>query len=145
MPSFARSPPSSPGSAAGQDRKRAKVDTAETGPANVVPTTSDEAGPSSKVATAIMEAPVNAMFAPQRTKAAIKKSQRMAHAAPERYSTNEVLWLDIRDFLGAEWVDQVLGHEDGRQWEAPESLKVGDEITLRVGAFTVAGEFVAWG
>ena len=88
-----------------------------------------------------MEAPVNAMFAPHRTKAAIKKSQRMAHAAPERYSTTEVLWLDVRDFLGTEWVDETLSHEDGRQWDAPEGLKVGEEYTLRVGAFTVAGEF----
>jgi hypothetical protein len=50
-----------------------------------------------------------------------------------------VLWLDVRDFLGAEWVDETLSYGDGRQWDAPEGLKIGEEYTLRVGAFTVAG------
>jgi len=138
MSSVPHSPPSP--SSPGQERKRAKV--AVGLESNIETAASEEAGPSSKVATAIMEAPVNAMFAPQRTKAMIKKSQRMAHASPERYSTNEVLWLDVRDFLGPAWVDEQLAFEDGRQWDAPESLKVGDEVTLRVGAFTVAGEFL---
>jgi hypothetical protein len=111
------------------------ADATATTPADTAP----EAGPSSKVAQAVMDAPVNAMFAPARTKAEIKKRKRMKHPIPEPYSTGEVLWLDVRSFLGEEWVDGVIAKGDEGEWEVPQELRDGQELTLRVGAFTVSG------
>jgi len=129
----AHSPPTSP--TRSPPPKRTKMDAAITPPADTAP----EAGPSSKVAQAVMDAPINAMFAPARTKAEIKKRKRMKHPIPEPYSTGEVLWLDVRSFLGEEWVDGVIAKEDEGEWEVPQELRDGREFTLRVGAFTVSG------
>lgn len=65
----------------------------------------------------------------------------MKHPIPEPYSTDDVLWRDVRDFLGTEWVDEVVNRETEEEWEVPSGLKENREQTLRVGAFTVAGEF----
>jgi len=71
----AHSPPTSPSRS--PPAKRTKMaDATATTPADTAP----EAGPSSKVAQAVMDAPVNAMFAPARTKAEIKKRKRTPRA-----------------------------------------------------------------
>jgi tRNA (uracil-5-)-methyltransferase len=80
------------------------------------------------------------MFAPSRTKAQIKKRRSAKQPEPEPYSTDDVLWHDVRDFLGKEWVDELLAKNEDREWDTPSGLRVQREHTLRVGAFTVSGE-----
>ncbi|WVR04868.1 hypothetical protein IAU60_001880 [Kwoniella sp. DSM 27419] len=94
--------------------------------------------------TSVTEAPVKALFAPT-AKASTsqpkgKKGRKQRRPLPEPYSPAEVMFHDVRDFLGHEHVDGVLARNSGEEWEAPEALKVFETVELTVGAFTVSGE-----
>ncbi|KAK4684795.1 tRNA (uracil-5-)-methyltransferase, partial [Tremellales sp. Uapishka_1] len=72
-----------------------------------------------------------------------KKGKRGGRALPEAYSSADVLFRDVKEFLGEEYVDEVLARKDGSEWDFPESLKVWDEVEVRVGEFTVSGESIS--
>lgn len=63
----------------------------------------------------------------------------MKHPEPEPYSADDVLWHDVRDFLGRDYVEEVIAKGTEEEWEVPSGLLVTKEHTLRVGAFTVSG------
>ncbi|GFZ51651.1 hypothetical protein JCM24511_09419 [Saitozyma sp. JCM 24511] len=106
------------------------------------------------VQTALEEAPVKALFVPtgasqggpagpsnSKQKARKRKQKR---PVPEVYSPADVLFHDIKDFLGKEFVEDILAKGD-QAWEAPEDLHTQSVVELRVGAFTVSGESIsAW-
>ncbi len=83
-------------------------------------------------ALAPLDAPVKALFVPS------KKKRKQKHSSPEPYSPADVLWHDVRDFLGHDDVEDR--QRRGDEWDSPESLVRGEEITIRVGSFTVSGE-----
>lgn len=100
------------------------------------------------VQTALEEAPVKALFVPtgasqggpagpsnSKQKARKRKQKR---PVPEVYSPADVLFHDIKDFLGKEFVEDILAKGD-QAWEAPEDLHTQSVVELRVGAFTVSG------
>jgi tRNA (uracil-5-)-methyltransferase len=111
------------------------------------------------VQTALEEAPVKALFVPtgatsvagpagpsnsnsnanvnSKQKARKRKQKR---PVPEVYSPADVLFHDIKDFLGKEYVEDILAQGDPA-WEAPEDLHTQSVVELRVGAFTVSGMF----
>lgn len=66
--------------------------------------------------------------------------RKMRRVLPDDYSAGDVLFRDVRDFLGVQWVDEVLSKKDGSEWEAPAGLEPYTEVTIRVGAFTVSGK-----
>jgi tRNA (uracil-5-)-methyltransferase len=68
-----------------------------------------------------------------------KKNRRIKRNLPEAYSPADVTYRDVRDFLGAEYVDEVLSKADESEWTAPTSLELWSIIELKVGAFTVSG------
>nr|XP_018265176.1 tRNA (uracil-5-)-methyltransferase [Kwoniella dejecticola CBS 10117]OBR87334.1 tRNA (uracil-5-)-methyltransferase [Kwoniella dejecticola CBS 10117] len=72
-----------------------------------------------------------------------KKNRKQKRTLPEKYSAQDVLFHDVRDFLGVEYVDGLIGKKEGSEWEAPEELKLFEEVTLTVGAFTVSGESIS--
>jgi tRNA (uracil-5-)-methyltransferase len=103
----------------------------------------------------VSEAPVNALFVPSTSTSASsgsstikppapkqgkKKNRRMKRYLPEPYSPAEVTYRDVRDFLGPEYIDEVLSKGDESEWLAPEGLELWSIIELTVGAFTVSGE-----
>ena len=102
--------------------------------------------------TEINEAPINAMLpssvptaGPSRaqqkkSKPAVGRKRKPRRDLPDPYSAGEVLWHDIQDFLGREYVAGLLDKKDGAEWAAPEELEIMGVIELRVGAFTVSGE-----
>lgn len=53
------------------------------------------------------------------------------------------MWHDVRDFLGRDYVDEVLGKKDGSEWEAPNELGSFAVVELSAGAFTVSGEVIS--
>jgi tRNA (uracil-5-)-methyltransferase len=71
-----------------------------------------------------------------------KKNRRVKRNLPEAYSPADVTYRDVRDFLGAEYVDEVLAKGDESEWTAPTSLELWSIIELKVGAFTVSGMFL---
>lgn len=68
-----------------------------------------------------------------------KKNRKVKRFLPEPYSPAEVTFRDVRDFLGAEYVDGVLAKEDESEWAPPEELELWNVIELTAGAFTVSG------
>jgi tRNA (uracil-5-)-methyltransferase len=75
------------------------------------------------------------------SKSQVRRKQRSRHPLPEPYSAEDVLFQDVRGFLGEEYVDQMLAREGEEEWEIPEGLKGRHaEVELRVGAFTVTGQ-----
>jgi tRNA (uracil-5-)-methyltransferase len=97
-----------------------------------------------EINTSVEDAPVRALFVPQRAAPAGPSRQRQTEKGnrkrkqrrhlPEPYSPGDVLSHDITDFLGGEDVQQ-----GDAAWEAPEDLPVQTIVELRVGAFTVSG------
>jgi tRNA (uracil-5-)-methyltransferase len=73
------------------------------------------------------------------TKAQLKRKKRSKHALPELYSSEDVMFRDVRDFLGAEWVDGYISRDGDEEYKPPEGLGKHVEVELRVGAFTVSG------
>ena len=84
-----------------------------------------------------LDAPVKTLFVPN------KKKRKDKHTLPEPLSPADVLWHDVRDFLGPEYVSGRLRRRD--EWDAPEDLVRGEGMIFRVGAFTVSGESTAAG
>ena len=95
----------------------------------------DEPGPST-----ITEIPLKAMFVPTRSKGEERRRKRKEkHALPVPYSPGEVLWHDVRDFLGHGYVDEMIARKKEEEWEAPAGLEKGTEVVVRAGDFTVSG------
>ncbi|OWZ35044.1 tRNA (uracil-5-)-methyltransferase [Cryptococcus neoformans c45] len=96
--------------------------------------------------THITEAPVNALFAEpskpqQQPKKQTKRDKRKGRKPlPEPFSPADVMWHDVRDFLGSDYVDELLAKKDGSEWEAPSELGSFAVVELTAGAFTVSGE-----
>lgn len=113
--------------------KRVKVDVAVeqapvqalTMPVPVTDTTPAAAGPSNA-------------NAPLKTKS--RKHKNKKPPMPDPCSPDDVLYNDIRDFLGPERVDAAYTALDGREWNVPENIVQGEIIELTVGAFTVSGD-----
>ncbi|OCF54069.1 tRNA (uracil-5-)-methyltransferase [Kwoniella mangroviensis CBS 10435] len=72
-----------------------------------------------------------------------KKNRKIKRTLPEKYSSADVIFHDVRDFLGQKVVDEILDKNDGSEWEAPEGLDLYKEVVLDVGAFTVSGESIS--
>jgi len=70
-----------------------------------------------------------------------KKNRRIKRTLPELYSPADVTFRDVRDFLGAEYVDAVLAKGDESEWNPP-ALELWSVVELKVGAFTVSGTSV---
>lgn len=115
----------------------------------------------SAVSLAVEQAPVEALFVPEQGAAStdagpsapkataqskpVKKSRkkrRQRFNLPEPYSPADVLSRDVTDFLGEEYVREVVskGEKGQEAWSAPEDLVPQTVVTLRVGAFTVSGQ-----
>lgn len=95
--------------------------------------------------THVTEAPVNALFAEpskpqQQPKKQTKRDKRKGRKPlPEPFSPADVMWHDVRDFLGSNYVDELLAKKDGSEWEAPSELGSFAVVELTAGAFTVSG------
>jgi tRNA (uracil-5-)-methyltransferase len=103
------------------------------------------------------DAPVNNLFVPEATASTSssiakpevpkgkKKNRRIKRTLPELYSPADVTFRDVRDFLGAEYVDAVLAKGDESEW-SPPALELWSVVELKVGAFTVSGmsPFLTW-
>jgi len=97
------------------------------------------------------DAPVNNLFVSEATATAStssqkpevpkgkKKNRRIKRNLPELYSPADVTFRDVRDFLGPEYVDEVLGRADESEWQPP-ALELWSIVELKVGAFTVSGK-----
>lgn len=70
------------------------------------------------------------------------KRKRNRRPLPDPYSPADVLFHDVVDFLGPEYVKSVLERGDESEWSAPEGLERFSEVELRVGAMTVSGESI---
>jgi len=77
-----------------------------------------------------------------RTKSQISRNRRTKRPLPEPYSTDDVLFRDVRDFLGTEYVDNMVDREGEEEWDVPEGLEKFAIVTLRVGGFTVSGGYL---
>jgi tRNA (uracil-5-)-methyltransferase len=98
----------------------------------------------------VEDAPVNNLFVPEATASTSastakpdvpkgkKKNRRIKRTLPELYSPADVTFRDVRDFLGAEYVDAVLARGDESEWNPP-ALELWSVVELKVGAFTVSG------
>ena len=94
------------------------------------------------------DAPVNNLFVPEATASTStpkpdvpkgkKKNRRIKRTLPELYSPADVTFRDVRDFLGAEYVDAVLAKGDESEWNPP-ALELWSVVELKVRAFTVSG------
>jgi tRNA (uracil-5-)-methyltransferase len=94
----------------------------------------------------VEDAPVNNLFVPVASTSTSKpgvpkgkkKNRRIKRTLPELYSPADVTFRDVRDFLGAEYVDAVLARGDESEWQPP-ALELWSVVELKVGAFTVSG------
>jgi len=108
--------------------------------------------PSSESMIPVSDAPVNALFvhpssatngeasSSKPVQKGKKKNRKMKRYLPEPYSPADVTYRDVRDFLGAEYVDEVLTRGDESEWAAPEGLELWSMVELTAGAFTVSGK-----
>lgn len=71
------------------------------------------------------------------------KRKRNRRPLPDPYSPADVLYHDVVDFLGPEYVREVLERGDESEWEAPAGLERFSTVELRVGAMTVSGELIS--
>ena len=94
-----------------------------------VPTTEATASTSTSAVEAKPEVP----------KGKKKKNRRIKRNLPEQYSPADVTYRDVRDFLGPEYVDEVLARGDESEW-TPPALELWSIVELKVGAFTVSGK-----
>ena len=66
-----------------------------------------------------------------------KKKRKRENKLPEPYSASDVLWHDVQDLLGR---DYIAGRMDsGNEWDAPGDLAKGEEVIVRIARFAVAG------
>lgn len=68
------------------------------------------------------------------------KRKRNRRPLPDPYSPADVLYHDVVDFLGPEYVKEVLARGDESEWTAPKGLERFSIVELNVGAMTVSGE-----
>ncbi|WVQ98357.1 hypothetical protein IAU59_005480 [Kwoniella sp. CBS 9459] len=113
--------------------------------------------------THITEAPVNSLFAPSASTSTSndvastastskagapqpkqqqqkKKARKQRRPLPDPYSAGDVMFHDVRDYLGTDYVQGLVDGKTGAEWEAPEELKLYEIVELKVDAFTVSGE-----
>ena len=57
---------------------------------------------------------------------------------PDPYSSADVLFRDVTDLLGKDYVAEMI-NDGGKAWAEPEDLQVWNIKELRVSAFTVSG------
>ncbi|ODN85067.1 hypothetical protein L202_00895 [Cryptococcus amylolentus CBS 6039] len=113
----------------------------------------------------VTEAPVNALFVPPteieidtaptptpakgkkpkhnrppRPPKAQTKKERRRRPLPEAFSPADVLWHDIKDFLGEDYVQGVIGRGEHEEWDAPEELGPWEIVEVRAGGWTRGGE-----
>jgi tRNA (uracil-5-)-methyltransferase len=69
------------------------------------------------------------------------KRKRNRHKLPDPFSSGDVLYRDVVDFLGKEYTAEVLARGDDSDWAAPENLEYLSTVELTVGAMTVSGGF----
>ncbi len=108
-----------------------------------VPTATPSASTSSSVLTSTAQDPLPAtttVKTTQPTKQPKKKGRKHKRPLPEPFSPADVTYRDVRDFLGGDYVDEVLARGNGNEWEAPEELKQWEIVEAKVEAFTVSGE-----
>lgn len=77
----------------------------------------------------------------QKGKGKISK-RKMRRVLPDEYSAGDVLFRDVCDFLGPEYVDGLIAKKSQAEWDAPEGLEQYSEVTVRVGTFTVSGMYL---
>lgn len=68
------------------------------------------------------------------------KRKRNRRPLPDPYSPADVLYHDVVDFLGPEYVREVLARGDDSEWTAPAGLERFSIVELNVGAMTVSGK-----
>lgn len=68
------------------------------------------------------------------------KRKRNRRPLPDPYSPADVLYHDVVDFLGPDYVKEVLARGDESEWTAPAGLERFSVVELNVGAMTVSGE-----
>lgn len=93
--------------------------------------------PAVPIAVAATGAQPKPMQKPQQGKAKRKRNRRYL---PDPYSHGDILFRDITDFLGQEYVDVVLAKGDEGEWAAPEDLELQQVVELRAGTLGVNGE-----
>ncbi|WVF69482.1 hypothetical protein IAT40_004259 [Kwoniella sp. CBS 6097] len=69
-----------------------------------------------------------------------KKARKQRRPLPDPYSGGDIMFHDVRDYLGKEYVEELIAGKTGAEWEAPEELKLYEMVELKVDAFTVSGE-----
>lgn len=67
------------------------------------------------------------------------KRKRDRRVLPDPYSSGDVLYHDVLDFLGKEYTTEVLARGDGSEWSAPENLELMSTVELTASAMTVSG------
>jgi tRNA (uracil-5-)-methyltransferase len=68
------------------------------------------------------------------------KRKRNRHILPDPYSSGDVLYRDVVDFLGKEYVDEIIAKGDSSEWDAPADLELMSVIELTAGVMTVSGK-----
>lgn len=71
------------------------------------------------------------------------KRKRNRRTLPDPYSHGDVLLRDIDDFLGAEYIKDVIAKGDESEYAAPEELELQKHVELRIGALGVNGELLS--
>ena len=92
------------------------------------------------------EVPVKALFVPvaSSSKAPFEskrkeKKRKQRRPLPDPYSSQDVMFHDVRDYLGQEYVDELLARKDDSEWHSPAGLELQKILEVRVGSFTVSG------
>ena len=85
-------------------------------------------GPSRK------QLPAEAVAGPSKPRATERK-RKIRRLLPDPYSAQDVMWHDVRDFLGHDYVYEAIAK--GVEWDPPIALF--DTLEVRVGVFTVSG------
>ena len=81
-----------------------------------------------------LDAPVKTLFVSS------KKKRKRKTNLPEPYSASEVLWYDVQDLLGQDYVAERM--EIGNEWDVPGGLLKGEQVVVRIARFTVSGMIV---
>lgn len=66
-----------------------------------------------------------------------KKKKKIRRRLPDPYSNADVLWRDVRDFLGADVADGII--EKGNEWETPFQPRGEEELEVEVSALSSTG------
>ncbi|WVQ77596.1 hypothetical protein IAR50_007284 [Cryptococcus sp. DSM 104548] len=112
----------------------------------------------------VTEAPVKALFVPPTEVDAVpapakgkkpkhnrpprppksqSRKERRRWPLPEAFSPGDVLWHDIKEFLGEEYVQGVIDKGEHGEWDAPEELGPWEVVEVRAGGWTRGGESIS--